>query len=319
MKTIMSNGYRCDEYWYKQIELCLNIATKSHAGQKDKVGLPVILHPLVVGNMGSTPIEICVGFLHDVIEDTDVTVDNLLNAGVDKVIVDSVMLLTHDPSIDYFAYIQKLIDSDNHIAIIVKLNDLSHNQERALAYGFQKQVSKYEKAIRYIKDSCFEWLPMLDIDDDIHNTFLMRWNLEISNFKLNDYKELISQSAGYVSLNWSIHDWLNARVGDKVYMLRTGIDYPKSGLILKGTITSNPELGEDWAGQGKARYYVDFVCDDCVGTMESPIILTTELEATIPSIDWRQGHSGELLSGEQTELLDELWVKRSLEREWHEG
>ena len=315
----MSNGYRCDEYWYKQIELCLNIATKSHAGQKDKVGLPVILHPLVVGNMGSTPIEICVGFLHDVIEDTDVTVDNLLNAGVDKVIVDSVMLLTHDPSIDYFAYIQKLIDSDNHIAIIVKLNDLSHNQERALAYGFQKQVSKYEKAIRYIKDSCFEWLPMLDIDDDIHNTFLMRWNLEISNFKLNDYKELISQSAGYVSLNWSIHDWLNARVGDKVYMLRTGIDYPKSGLILKGTITSNPELGEDWAGQGKARYYVDFVCDDCVGTMESPIILTTELEATIPSIDWRQGHSGELLSGEQTELLDELWVKRSLEREWHEG
>ena len=253
----MSNGYRCDEYWYKQIELCLNIATKSHAGQKDKVGLPVILHPLVVGNMGSTPIEICVGFLHDVIEDTDVTVDNLLNAGVDKVIVDSVMLLTHDPSIDYFAYIQKLIDSDNHIAITVKLNDLSHNQERALAYGFQKQVSKYEKAIRYIKDSCFEWLPMLDIDDDIHNTFLMRWNPEISNFKLNDYKELISQSAGYVSLNWSIHDWLNARVGDKVYMLRTGIDYPKSGLILKGTITSNPELGEDWAGQGKARYYVD--------------------------------------------------------------
>ena len=319
MKTIMSNGYRCDEYWYKQIELCLHIATKSHAGQKDKVGLPVILHPLVVGNMGSTPIEICVGFLHDVIEDTDVTVDNLLNAGVDKVIVDSVMLLTHDPSIDYFAYIQKLIDSDNHIAITVKLNDLSHNQERALAYGFQKQVSKYEKAIRYIKDSCFEWLPMLDIDDDIHNTFLMRWNPEISNFKLNDYKELISQSAGYVSLNWSIHDWLNARVGDKVYMLRTGIDYPKSGLILKGTITSNPELGEDWAGQGKARYYVDFVCDDCVGTMESPIILTTELEATIPSIDWRQGHSGELLSGEQTELLDELWVKRSLEREWHEG
>lgn len=319
MKTIMSNGYRCDEYWYKQIELCLNIATKSHAGQKDKVGLPVILHPLVVGNMSSTPIEICVGFLHDVIEDTDVTVDNLLNAGVDKVIVDSVMLLTHDPSIDYFAYIQKLIDSDNHIAITVKLNDLSHNQERALAYGFQKQVSKYEKAIRYIKDSCFEWLPMLDIDDDIHNTFLMRWNPEISNFKLNDYKELISQSAGYVSLNWSIHDWFNARVGDKVYMLRTGIDYPKSGLILKGTITSNPELGEDWAGQGKARYYVDFVCDDCVGTMESPIILTTELEATIPSIDWRQGHSGELLSGEQTELLDELWVKRSLEREWHEG
>ena len=288
-------------------------------GSPDKVGLPVILHPLVVGNMGSTPIEICVGFLHDVIEDTDVTVDNLLNAGVDKVIVDSVMLLTHDPSIDYFAYIQKLIDSDNHIAITVKLNDLSHNQERALAYGFQKQVSKYEKAIRYIKDSCFEWLPMLDIDDDIHNTFLMRWNPEISNFKLNDYKELISQSAGYVSLNWSIHDWLNARVGDKVYMLRTGIDYPKSGLILKGTITSNPELGEDWAGQGKARYYVDFVCDDCVGTMESPIILTTELEATIPSIDWRQGHSGELLSGEQTELLDELWVKRSLEREWHEG
>ena len=53
-----------------QIELCLEIAVAAHKGQLDKVGLPVILHPLHVGEMGSCEDEICVGFLHDVIEDT---------------------------------------------------------------------------------------------------------------------------------------------------------------------------------------------------------------------------------------------------------
>jgi len=55
-----------------QIELCLEIAVAAHKGQLDKVGLPVILHPLHVGEMGSCEDEICVGFLHDVIEDDSI-------------------------------------------------------------------------------------------------------------------------------------------------------------------------------------------------------------------------------------------------------
>lgn len=161
MNNIMSKEFHCDEHWNKQIELCLSIATKAHAGQIDKVGLPVILHPLHVGNMGETPIEVCVGFLHDTIEDTDVTAESLLAAGVDKEIVDAVCMLTHDKSIPYMAYIQSLIDSDNRLAISVKYHDLYHNYERADAYGFKKQYLKCKRAISLIESSC-DWMGIID-------------------------------------------------------------------------------------------------------------------------------------------------------------
>ena len=79
-----------------QIELCLEIAVAAHKGQLDKVGLPVILHPLHVGEMGSCEDEICVGFLHDVIEDTSLNGEDLLAKGVARSIVESVLVLTHD-------------------------------------------------------------------------------------------------------------------------------------------------------------------------------------------------------------------------------
>ena len=79
-----------------QIKLCLEIAVAAHKGQLDKVGLPVILHPLHVGEMGSCEDEICVGFLHDVIEDTSLNGEDLLAKGVARSIVESVLVLTHD-------------------------------------------------------------------------------------------------------------------------------------------------------------------------------------------------------------------------------
>lgn len=93
------------------IELCLGIACKAHKGQIDKVGLPVILHPIHVGEMGNSTEEICVGFLHDTIEDTDMTYDKLLSLGVRKDIADSVCVLTHKKGVPYFDYIQSIIDS----------------------------------------------------------------------------------------------------------------------------------------------------------------------------------------------------------------
>ncbi|MDE7421217.1 MAG: hypothetical protein K2N35_13530 [Muribaculaceae bacterium] len=64
------------------VDLCLKIATEAHRGQKDLDGNSVILHPLTVGLMGKTTDEQCVGFLHDVVEDTEYTFDDLLAMGV---------------------------------------------------------------------------------------------------------------------------------------------------------------------------------------------------------------------------------------------
>ena len=129
------------------IELCLHIACEAHNGQIDKVGLPVILHPIHVGEMGKTTNEICVGFLHDTIEDTSITYEKLISLGVSKEIADSVRILTHKDGVPYFDYVQSIIDSKDMVAIQVKINDLTHNQSRAKKYGFQKQYEKCTKAL----------------------------------------------------------------------------------------------------------------------------------------------------------------------------
>lgn len=136
-----------------QIELCLEIAVLAHKGQMDKVGLPVILHPLHVAGMGNSVDEICVGFLHDVIEDTSLSSKDLLAKGVSPSIVECVKVLTHDKSKTYFEYIQSIIDSHNKTAITVKLNDLKHNYERSQKYGFAEQNQKCKKAIAMIQES----------------------------------------------------------------------------------------------------------------------------------------------------------------------
>jgi hypothetical protein len=65
------------------IEKCIKIAMEAHEGQRDRDGNAVILHPLLVGSMGVTDAEKCVGFLHDVVEDTDWTFDDLRNEKVE--------------------------------------------------------------------------------------------------------------------------------------------------------------------------------------------------------------------------------------------
>lgn len=144
------------------IEETLRIAIDAHEGQKDLDGKPAILHPIAVGLMGQTEAEIKTGFLHDVIEDSDLTLDDLANMGVDAKVVEALALLSHDKTTDYFDYVQKLIDSENTTAKNVKLNDLRHNLQRgklsyeqALTDGDSEKVAnltrinaKHEKALK---------------------------------------------------------------------------------------------------------------------------------------------------------------------------
>lgn len=141
-----------------QIELCLSIAKAAHSGQTDKVGLPVILHPIRVGMMGSTEKEMCVGFLHDTIEDTEITYNELLQLGVDKDIAEAVQILSRPKDKPYFEYIQSILDSKNDLAIRVKFNDLRHNLSRAIKYGFKEQEIKCQKALGMI--GCLPRIPL---------------------------------------------------------------------------------------------------------------------------------------------------------------
>lgn len=136
-------------------------------------------------------------------------------------------------------------------------------------------------------------------------TYLLRWNPIISSLSLDEYRRAVKECPKGFEYNYSVHDWEQAHCGDHFYMFRTGDDY--AGIIFRGVFTSNPEPGDDWAGQGKQRHYMDIFCCDCVPADQKPPIDIELLEKEIPSIDWRKGHAGELISREDAQKLDELW------------
>ena len=133
------------------IEDALRLAVDAHDGQKDLDGNPVILHPMTVGLAGRNREEIIAGLLHDVMEDTNYTFDDLLRKGVDEKIVDALRLLTHTDDLLYDEYVKRIAESGNSLAIPVKYNDLCHNLQRGRAGGHWKIVAKHDKALAIIQ------------------------------------------------------------------------------------------------------------------------------------------------------------------------
>lgn len=139
------------------IDIALQIATKAHAGQLDRDGNPVILHPITVGMMGHTDEERMAGFLHDVVEDTTCTFQDLLDAGIPVGIVNALRLLTHEKDASYDTYIQQIINSGNPIALQVKYNDLRHNYARGKAYpDLQKKHGSALEKVKAAIEACSE-------------------------------------------------------------------------------------------------------------------------------------------------------------------
>lgn len=129
------------------------IASLAHRGQFDEAGLPYIEHPRHVAEaMPTTELKI-IGFLHDVVEDTEVTLSDLRPIFGDR-IADAVGAMTRDKTKPYFEYIENL--SKNDLARKVKLADLTHNMdlsrmkvptEKAL-----KRNEKYHKAYDFLME-----------------------------------------------------------------------------------------------------------------------------------------------------------------------
>jgi (p)ppGpp synthase/HD superfamily hydrolase len=107
------------------IEKALQIAATAHAGQKDKEGKPYILHALRVMMGCPDPDAQIVGVLHDVVEDTAVTHDDLAAAGFSPEVLAAVRLVTHEKSEPYADYVIRC--KANRLAKQVKLADLTDN------------------------------------------------------------------------------------------------------------------------------------------------------------------------------------------------
>lgn len=134
-------------------EKAVKIAATLHEGQVDLDGKPYLLHPLAVALMGENEEERIAGVLHDVVEDTPCSFDELERMGVNKVIIDTLEILTHDKSMAYEQYLQGVINSGNVTAINDKRNDLLHNISRndCTTEHKIKIKEKHTKALKLIE------------------------------------------------------------------------------------------------------------------------------------------------------------------------
>ncbi len=131
----------------------LKISFEAHKEQKDKSGLPYIAHPIHLAEQMTDEVTCCVALLHDVVEDTPITFEDLKKEGFPGEIIEALKLLTHDHDVEYMDYVKEI--KKNPIARAVKLADLNHNSDitrldNPTEKDFERR-EKYLKAIEILK------------------------------------------------------------------------------------------------------------------------------------------------------------------------
>lgn len=136
------------------LERAIRIAAKAHKGQTDKYDEPYLLHVLRVMGAGQTDEERIVGALHDVVEDSEWTYDDLRKEGFSERILAAVECLTkRGDDEDYNLFIDRI--RKNPLAIRVKLNDLRDNMDiRRMKEVKEKDVKRLNKYLKAYKLLC---------------------------------------------------------------------------------------------------------------------------------------------------------------------
>lgn len=106
----------------------MRIAYDAHHGQCDKAGVPYIFHPIHLAEQMTDETTTCVALLHDVVEDTPLTLETLAQV-FPPAVIRALRLLTHLPDTPYDDYIRAL--RNDPVASIVKRADLLHNSDDA--------------------------------------------------------------------------------------------------------------------------------------------------------------------------------------------
>lgn len=112
----------------KLTQKAMQIAYYAHHGQFDCNGMPYVFHPIHLAEQMDDEYSCCVALLHDVAEDTSVTLEEL-SKDFPLMVIEALKLLTHEKGTDYFDYVRRI--KDNPLAKKVKLADLEHNMDRS--------------------------------------------------------------------------------------------------------------------------------------------------------------------------------------------
>ncbi|MBQ6621830.1 MAG: HD domain-containing protein [Mogibacterium sp.] len=133
----------------------LRICFDAHKDQVDKSGMPYVFHPFHVAEQMTDEATTVVALLHDVVEDTDIKLDDLRREGFSEPVLHALQLLTHDDAESYYDYVIEI--KRDPIAKAVKLADIEHNSDIARLDGEpteadQKRLRKYARAKQILEE-----------------------------------------------------------------------------------------------------------------------------------------------------------------------
>ena len=121
---------------------------EAHRDQTDKSGVPYVFHPIHLAEQMRDEDTTVTALLHDVVEDTAYTFDDLVKMGFSENVITALKLLTHDKSVPYMEYVAKI--KENPVAKAVKLADLAHNSDLSRLNSVddkaRSRIQKYEAA-----------------------------------------------------------------------------------------------------------------------------------------------------------------------------
>lgn len=136
-------------------KIALNLSFEAHKDQRDKSGMPYVFHPFHLAEGMRDEDTTIVALLHDVIEDTDTTLDDLKALGFSEAVLDAIALMTHDDEVPYMDYVAAI--KKNPIARAVKLADLRHNSDMTrldtVTLRDIDRAEKYKKAIALLEEN----------------------------------------------------------------------------------------------------------------------------------------------------------------------
>ena len=139
----------------EQTKKALKLCFAAHKEQVDKSGMPYVFHPFHLAEQMKDEVTCTVALLHDVVEDTDYTLEDLRAMGFEAAVIDALALLTHDPKEPYMDYVARI--KENPVAKAVKLADLKHNSDRTRLAPHEvnewviAREKKYRAAMRLLK------------------------------------------------------------------------------------------------------------------------------------------------------------------------
>ena len=139
----------------KMINKALIMSFNAHKDQVDKSGIPYVYHPFHVAEQMDDEDSVIVALLHDVVEDSNVTEEDLRDAGFKDEIIEAIILLTHKKNVPYLEYVEHL--KHNKLARKIKKADLMHNSDMSrnevVDKKTAKRMRKYKKALKILDEA----------------------------------------------------------------------------------------------------------------------------------------------------------------------